>query len=997
MAVAPKFNASIDADISKFMRKLEAVDRTIREAASGAIVNIGADIRDFVSNATTVQSTIADINRDNSTININANASNFNRVARDVENQTSKLSRKVTEARIGANIGSFENKMVDVMRALTDANDTVTPEIKADITEFTREITTVQSRMREIARSTANPQVEADIAGFMAQIALVEAELNSVIQLHDVEIDADISGFRRGAAIVKAQVLAFSMERVVIPIRTAFTNYKNTMGQIANFSRSVSEVMAITGRGLMISLAPAIVPVLSSVVGLIGNLGPMIGTVAGSTFALATSFGAAGLGAAGFAAVAIPSIGKVIKTSTELKELEEKIAKADTWKERNKLMKEQSEILNGMSKAQAKAGEALNAFKSDYSALVKDMETPVLNIFASALTGITGVLDLARPMIENVTTSVQNLVDSFNANLEAADVKAFFGFLKDYAGPALETIGKAVGNFTMGLFNMMEAFGPLSTETQNGFLKMSESFRSWSAALSENEKFQTFVAYVSENMPKIRSIFGDAIKGIINTFAAFGESSSGMMTKVQGMMESFVSWSAALGESQGFKNFIDYIQTNGPVVASTIGNIVTFIINLGIAMAPLGEKIVALVNSFLQWTNGMLEAHPWLGKIAAGALVLTGGLMAMAPAFLLANSLFGGLILKMALASAKMVATSALFVAKWAFMGAQALIQGARMAAAWVLAMGPVGWVIAAVVGLAILIIANWDKISDWTQKTWSKVSNWISTKWEEAKTATATKIASMVATTSAKFAEISTKVKTKMAEAKTALSNKWEEAKSATTSKLATLVASVATFFAKVVSKVREKMTEAVNKVKEKVGEMPGKVTGFVGQMLSAGADLIQGLIDGALGMASNAISTIKSIAGDMVDAALSFFKIKSPSRVFMEMGAYVSEGLAVGVQDKAKLAVANVARMASDMSNAFNPQMELANMTASASLDTSVSRADMGVVRKSFAAEIDSGDDAGQPVINVYNEWDGDKVVARVERTTAKKSRLTDGFYGK
>lgn len=1062
MAITPRFEANIGADISSFMKKAATVDKTILKMASGVIVDIDANISNFMSRAATVETSIADLNRgvdiqingdisdlqsaiaeanaglaglnNDSTININGNSSNFDNAVNHVNKQKNTLSRRITEARIGADIGTFESRMVEVSRALAEAGETVTPEIELEMTRFTRDINEVQNRMREIARSTADPQVEADITGFMAQMAAVQAQLDIVTREHDVDIRVDAGGASARLSALWLQIRSLTARDFVANITARWANYQAVMGAMASFSRNFSEIVGMTARGITIAMSPAIVPVLSSVVGLLGNLGPMIGTIGGSMFALATSFGAAGIGAAGFAAVAIPSIGKVVETSKELKEIEEKIAKADTWKERNKLMKEQQGILDGMSKAQAKAGDALTEFKSNYSDLVKDMESPVLDVFAGGLTAITGILGLARPMIENVTDTFKGMMDTLNANLAAEDVKAFFRFLEDFAGPALETVGKAVGNFVVGLFNMMEAFGPLASETQNSFLNMSESFRSWSAGLSENKGFQKFADYVSENMPKIRSIFSDAINGVIHMFAAFGDSSSNMMTKLESMMEGFLKWSKSLSESQGFKNFIDYIQTNGPVVVSTIGEIVDFIINIGKAAAPAGEYLLGLVDSFLNFTNGLLANHSWIGKVAVALVVLGGSFLAVLPTVVALNALLGGLITKMILyvartiwaaavsvakwiwmgvtatlnaikvaaawtlsagiamasavartviavattiaqwvlmgiqaglqairvaaawtlsagiamatavasttiavatvigqwllmgaqalihaakvagawllstgaamatAVAGMIATSAVFVAKWVWMGAQALIQGARMAAGWLLAMGPVGWVIAAVVGLAAIVIANWDKISSWTQKTWSKVSQWISTKWEEAKLATGTKIASMVATTSAKFAEIVSKVKAKMTEAKTALSNKWEEAKSATSSKLSSLVSTVSTFFANLVSKVREKMSEAVSTVGQKVGEMPGKVLSFVGAMLSAGSDLVSGLISGIKNMAGSAIDAIAGVVDGVVGKAKSLLKIKSPSRVFMQIGDFVGQGLAKGVTGTAK-----------------------------------------------------------------------------------------------
>lgn len=67
-------------------------------------------------------------------------------------------------------------------------------------------------------------------------------------------------------------------------------------------------------------------------------------------------------------------------------------------------------------------------------------------------------------------------------------------------------------------------------------------------------------------------------------------------------------------------------------------------------------------------------------------------------------------------------------VARFAWAGAQALFHAAKIAAAWVLAMGPIGWVIAAVVGLVALIVANWETVKEWTAAAWDWVVNAVKT-----------------------------------------------------------------------------------------------------------------------------------------------------------------------------------------------------------------------------------------------------------------------------
>ncbi|WP_121297677.1 phage tail protein [Planococcus citreus] len=864
-------------------------------------------------------------------------------------------------------------------------------DIGANIRDFQRKLKQVDAQIRKSA-SGADVQISANIRNFLAKVAAIDAKKKE-IQKGDTEvtITAAIQGFMRGAALVKAQALALGKKRIVIPIRARFDNFRNVMGSIANFQRNFDEITGSMGRGGLMLLSPAMVPVIASTVGLLGQLGPMLGTILGSTFALATSFGAAGIGAAGFAAVAIPALKGVFDKASEITDLEMKIADAKAAgdiEKANEHLAEMNRIFKDMSGPQLEAHSALRDFQETFRKLVKDMEPGVLTAFSGGLTGLTGVFNLARPMIENVVTSVNNLMDSFNRSLEAQDVKDFFSFLGDFAGPALETITQAAGNFVMGLFNMMEAFGPLATETQNSFLKMSESFRQWADGLSESEKFQSFVNYVSENMPKIRSIFSDAIQGIINTFAAFAPSSATMMTGLQDLMERFKNFSSTLSENQGFQNFVDYVKTNGPVVVSTIGSLITFIVNLGIALAPIGAKMLEMVNTFLQWSNSMLQAHPWIGKIAAGAFVLIAGLVAIAPVAILINSVFSGLILMMAKVVAKLAVTAVLWTAKWALMGAQALLHAARMAAAWFIALGPVGWITGIIVGLAILVIANWDKISAWTSKTWSAISNFvvgavtvlmslissrfpalysiissymtmaqsiISAVWSFIKGTFSNTLAFLKALVKGDFSGMRTAIQNQMELAKSTIQRIWDAVKGYLTTLLGVLLAKFGEMFAKIVSKIREKMGEAVQEVAKFVGQMPGKVLEFVGDMVSAGADLVGGVISGIKSKISEGLGVIGGLATSLISRFKKDTDTHSPSRAFANVAKWFAPGIVQGINKTSGQAFRAVTELSSGLSNAFSPQLAMADMRASAQLDTSLNRADMGVVRKSFAAEIE------------------------------------------
>lgn len=71
--------------------------------------------------------------------------------------------------------------------------------------------------------------------------------------------------------------------------------------------------------------------------------------------------------------------------------------------------------------------------------------------------------------------------------------------------------------------------------------------------------------------------------------------------------------------------------------------------------------------------------------------------------------------------------------------------------------------------------------------------------------------------------------------------------------------------------------------------------------KLVSIGKNFMNGLIDGIKQKASNLMSTIGNVCSDAVNAVKSAFQIHSPSRVMREIGQYIIEGLAIGVDDEA------------------------------------------------------------------------------------------------
>jgi hypothetical protein len=520
-------------------------------------------------------------------------------------------------------------------------------------------------------------------------------------------VGARIREFRRRMAEVD-RIMRRTATDVVVEVRVRYRRAQQRLEKIADTIRTLQTVGSNMVLGGLLAISPAAIPLLAGAIASLAMLGPMIGVLSGGMFALASAFVLAGMGAAAFGALAIPTISKVFEEGAKL------------------------------NAQQKKAKKSFEGMKNTYKGIVKELEKPVLEAFTKSMNIMSDLLKTMKPTFKGAADAMNNLLDAFNKSLGTPPVKAFFDYMNKTAGPMLETTGKAIGNVFKGLGSMMVAFGPLTNDIATGFLNMTNRFAEWSDGLSKSEKFQKFVDYVRENMPKVRSIFRDALAGITYFFAAFGPLSSDMMSGLADLMARFKEWNSTLSTNKSFQNFIAYIRENGPAMLTFIGEMARLISNLAIALAPLGSKMLEIVNGFLNWFNTLMENHPIVGKIIGFLIVMAGAFQALYPIITVVWTMFsgfGGMLSRLWL---KLIPIFTQFKARIVqgllMIGRQALAFGARMAAGLLLGIGPIGWIIAAVIGLVALIIWKWKEISSFTKKTWEAVADIMNTVWTNIK-----------------------------------------------------------------------------------------------------------------------------------------------------------------------------------------------------------------------------------------------------------------------
>ena len=368
---------------------------------------------------------------------------------------------------------------------------------------------------------------------------------------------------------------------------------------------------------------------------------------------------------------------------------------------------------------------ALDSIKATWNGIVDQNIDKIFMQMGQAIYAAQFALEGLTPFINQVVDAMTRMTNELKSFVqESPTMLRFFDNMNSKGTAVLENIIRGLGRFGQGLIDMVNAAMPLIEWVAEGFNNLGTQFSEWASRMAETNGFHDFIAYVQENMPKIGKIFGDFFLGVIDLFAAFGENSSTVLDGLQNMMERFREWSSTIKESDGFQKFIDYIQTNGPTVVSLIGNIVMMVVNFATAMAPIAQIVLNVVTAITGWISELFKANPIVAQIVGLITTLAGILMILAPAFIFVKE------------------TLIPFIATlFRFLKIGTLVRGviSLLGKGLSMLLGPVGWVITGILLLAEAFVTLYQNVEGFR--------NIVNTVWEFVTTFIQERIALIIET----------------------------------------------------------------------------------------------------------------------------------------------------------------------------------------------------------------------------------------------------------
>ncbi len=396
-------------------------------------------------------------------------------------------------------------------------------------------------------------------------------------------------------------------------VTTAMDNVHAQIGTIAERFRNLGEIGTMVIRGLLMSNLSALVPVAGAATSAIAGIGGALVAVSGGAIGLAGAFGIAGIGIAGFAGMA----------KTALK------------------MVEDGEM--GASSALTNYKVSLSGLQNQWKSLVQANAGAIFTTMSNgirmasvALTRLTPFLTKTANIISTMSGRMRNWITSSQQATTA------FKIINNIGPPIMKNLLNAVMSFVNGTTALFNKLSPLFLWAAQGFANMAKGFNNWANSVQGSTAISNFVNYTKTNLPIVGQIFGNLFSGIVSLFQAFSGHSHNVLVGMQGVTQSFKDWATQLVHTEGFKNFISYLNTNGPKVWQVLKNIGSIVVSVIQGMAPFGAILISLISKITGFVAGLLRGSGALRAVAGGLTVLVGGIMLAIPVIGILRSVMNG-------------------------------------------------------------------------------------------------------------------------------------------------------------------------------------------------------------------------------------------------------------------------------------------------------------------------------------------------------------------
>lgn len=608
-----KIKATIEASVAKFKRQIDSAVKSVQRFKR-----------------------VADQTKD---VELNANDKKLQKTIKVAKKSLDAFSNKNVKAKLDASIQDLQQKVLESNFELDKLNSKeVTPEVKLQKQKLIKDIAETEAKLSELEKKRVNIDVNADNSKFNrvlkvskaslealnrskakaiidvdngvanSKIKRTKEELKSIPNKTRSRLDVDtglsiptIYAFKKSLDALpnkkttKVDVDTNGLKKAYAYIIKANDNFQRQMGNLANMFRVFGTVGSNMVGGLLTSSFSILIPVIASVVPVVFALLNAIKVLTGGVLALGGAVAIAGAGFVAFGAMAISAI-KMLNDGTL----------------------QASSATNEYKKA-------LDGVKSAWTDIIKQNQSAIFTTLANGLNTVKTAMQSLQPFFSGISRGMEEASQSVLKWAENSSVASrFFNMMNTTGVSVFNKLLSAAGGFGDGLVNVFTQLAPLFQWSADWLDRLGQSFSNCANSAAGENSITRFIEYTKTNLPIIGNIFKNVFAGINNLMNAFSGSSTGIFQSLEQMTAKFREWSEQVGQSQGFKDFVSYIQTNGPLIMQLIGNIARGLVAFATAMAPIASAVLRVAVAITGWIANLFEAHPATAQLVGVIITLVG-------------------------------------------------------------------------------------------------------------------------------------------------------------------------------------------------------------------------------------------------------------------------------------------------------------------------------------------------------------------------------------